>query len=648
MNTQRKALYVFAMAAVLASITLALYVQTVNFEMIGFDDTLYIRDGWLLKNGLSWSFFVQAFTTFDYWAIWMPVTYLVYMTMISLSGMNPWVMHTVSASIHAINAGLVFWFILMLLEALNKTRSSVIRTYLAAFLAAAFWAWHPLRVENVAWISSLKDLLYVFFGLLAVISWVRRLLMSSNEGTDDERPTVWIYIWTGLAMMSKSAAMTIPLLLMGIEFLLKRRVSWSRYLPLIGMSVFCGGIAIYSHELASGREELAKMPASDNMLNAVTSFGWYVGKTVWPSGLYVPYLRSYPSLPSHFWWSLPISVIAGVAVCWLGVRSGFYRLILRAFPALRLTGNKEGDGNGGVDESAGQDARVVFVGIVWFIIAVAPTLGIVSFAYQSHADRFVYLASVGLALLMAWVLIRSPLLRYPCAACALLLCLVSWNQIKYWKNDETLFTRSWEMSGGENRVAAHLLALDSFSRHHDLKATIMWFERYYGRKQTLANRMTYIIALLEAGEKDRVNVAMNEFESLFDELVGRDLSMTEQSQATGDITAKEDSKVIWQKKVKSTKEGDMRVCYAMRSLIEGDLEQANEHITHELTRIPECAVRNYVAGRVAEKMGRSEDAAAYYRKTNFIFLQDKIRPVILRGNGVFERPKKNLSERNKP
>ncbi len=648
MNTEHKNIYVSALAVLLACITFALYAQTVNFEMIGLDDATFIRDGVLLKHGLSWASFIQAFTTFDYWAIWMPVTYLVYMTIISLFGMSPWAMHLVNASVHAINAGLLFWFIFALLEAVNKTKTTVSRTYLAAFLAAAFWAWHPLRVENVAWIASLKDLLYVFFGLLAVISWVRRLSMSSNASTEDDRPHAWIYVWTGLAIMSKSAAMAIPLLLMGIEFLLKRRVSWSRYFPLIGMSVFCGGVAIYSHEIASGRESLASIPLYDNVLNALTSFGWYVGKTVWPSNLYVPYLRTYPALPNYFWWSLPISVITGLAVCWLSVRSGFYGFVMRAFASLRLAGFKEEDGKGIVNESLGLDARVVFVGIAWLIIAVAPTLGIVSFAYQSHADRFLYLPSVGVAIVMAWAVIRMKALSYPFVVFAGVLYLVSWHQIGYWKNSEILFTRSWEVSGGTNRVAAHMLALDSFSRHHDVKATIAWFEQYYGKKKTLSNRVLYIIALLEAGEKERARSAMEDFKTAFDELIGEDVTLSAESQSTEITPLKESVKATWQRNVKAAKEGDLRVCYALWSLLDGDVEQAHEHIAREINRLPECFVRNYVAGLIAEKTGKREDAATYYRKTNFIFLQEKIRPAILKTREKFEHPKQEIQERNKP
>ena len=43
----------------------------------------------------------------------------------------------------------------------------------AVFAGAAFWAWHPLRVESVAWVAERKDLVSTCFLFLALIAYAR-------------------------------------------------------------------------------------------------------------------------------------------------------------------------------------------------------------------------------------------------------------------------------------------------------------------------------------------------------------------------------------------------------------------------------------------------------------------------------------------
>ena len=40
-------------------------------------------------------------------------------------------------------------------------------------MVAGLFGWHPLRVESVAWVTERKDVLSAFFGLLALIYYVR-------------------------------------------------------------------------------------------------------------------------------------------------------------------------------------------------------------------------------------------------------------------------------------------------------------------------------------------------------------------------------------------------------------------------------------------------------------------------------------------
>ena len=79
-----------------------------------------------------------------------------------LFGLNPGAHHLVNVLFHAANVVLLFALLLRLTSAL----------WPGAFVAALF-AWHPLHVESVAWISERKDVLSTFFGLLTLLAYAR-------------------------------------------------------------------------------------------------------------------------------------------------------------------------------------------------------------------------------------------------------------------------------------------------------------------------------------------------------------------------------------------------------------------------------------------------------------------------------------------
>ena len=114
-------------------------------------------------------------------AIWMPLTWLSYMLDydfarwaglfdVSVEGRGvAGVMHAHSVLLHAVNAVLVFLLYARLARRLpGEARSRV----MVALVAALLWAVHPLRTESVAWIASRKDVLSLFWELLAFHAWI--------------------------------------------------------------------------------------------------------------------------------------------------------------------------------------------------------------------------------------------------------------------------------------------------------------------------------------------------------------------------------------------------------------------------------------------------------------------------------------------
>ncbi len=134
----------------LAGITLGLYWPVGGFDLIRFDDPTVMQDTPEVQAGLTWAGLKWALTSVVI-ANWHPLTNLSYLLVAQFFGHTPGAQHLANAALHAANAGLLF----LLLRCLTGA------TWRSAATAAIF-AWHPQRVESVAWIIERKDVLCAF------------------------------------------------------------------------------------------------------------------------------------------------------------------------------------------------------------------------------------------------------------------------------------------------------------------------------------------------------------------------------------------------------------------------------------------------------------------------------------------------------
>ncbi|MGA2788910.1 MAG: hypothetical protein ABSF60_15425, partial [Verrucomicrobiota bacterium] len=149
------------MGLLLALVTLLVYLPTSRDAFINYDDQDYITENPVVQNGLTWTGIQWAFTT-GHASNWHPVTWLSHMTDCELFGMNAGAQHYVNVLFHTANAVLLLLLLFRLTGAL----------WPSVFVAALF-AWHPLHVESVAWISERKDVLSTFFALLSLLAYTR-------------------------------------------------------------------------------------------------------------------------------------------------------------------------------------------------------------------------------------------------------------------------------------------------------------------------------------------------------------------------------------------------------------------------------------------------------------------------------------------
>lgn len=164
----------------------------------------------------------------------------------------------------------------------------------------------------------------------------------------------------------------------------------------------------------------------ERLINALMSYVSYLGKTFWPVDLAV----FYPHELSFQLWQI------------LGAASVL--LIVSATVAYWV-----------------KKAPFLAVGWFWYLGTLFPVIGLMQTGYQAMADRYTYLPSIGITIMLAWgvpSLIKRDNLRrnilFPAAiAVVALLAILTWKQCHYWKNDLTLSTHALRVT--ENNYVAH-------------------------------------------------------------------------------------------------------------------------------------------------------------------------------------------------
>jgi tetratricopeptide (TPR) repeat protein len=397
--------------AALLAIALALlliYGQTAGHAFLNYDDDAYITANAHVREGLTGSGIVWAFTAIDYF-YWQPLTWLSHMLDCTWFGLAPGPHHLTNALLHGVNAFLLFSIVRMLLGSAP-----------AAAAAAALWALHPLRVESVAWAAERKDVLCALLWLLAVRSYLAARRLSWRAS-----------VFFVLALMAKPMAATLPLLFLGFDRWPLRRVeAWSALLrekaALLAVAAASALLTWQGQGVAEATRALGDVPLASRVAHAVTDPVLYLWRTVAPFGLAIvyPYDREVPGL-----------FIASSALVLAGLTAAAWRARAR-FPA-------------------------VWTGWLWFAITLVPVSGLIQAGPQAGADRFTYIPAMGLMLALAALVPSRGLLPGSVAAAALL-TFASFRQTAVWRDTEAVFRHALAVTGpnwmAERNLAGALMA----------------------------------------------------------------------------------------------------------------------------------------------------------------------------------------------
>lgn len=413
-------------AAVVALLVLGglAFGQVLQFDFISWDDPSYVTENGKVLRGLRADNVAWAFSTL-FFANWHPLTWLSHMAVVSAAGTDAAAHHAVNLALHLLNSGLCYLFL---------ARATGERT--RAFLVAALFAVHPVHAETVAWISDRKGLLAVAFMWLTVIAYVE---WYRHGGA---RRYAMVLVAAAAAMLSKPSAIVLGGLLLVVDFWplgrwpgraggwpLARRLLVEK-LPILLMGAALAGVTLVAQGRAGATVELAALPLSDRLLNALLSWGRYLGALAWPGE------RSF-FYPFPDPWPWPATVVAALA---LGVSAGFAWRLRTRTPA-------------------------VLAGWVWLGLLLLPVLGLVQVGSQAMADRYLYFASVGIFVALAWLLPlahpRLPVRRVVLAAAGawvLLLTLQARDAVAVWQGSARLYSHA--LTQDQNNPVAHALLAD--------------------------------------------------------------------------------------------------------------------------------------------------------------------------------------------
>ena len=188
--------------------TFLLYLNSIHNDFItNYDDKPYIIDSPYLNN-LSFASLKSIFSNY-YVANYHPLTTLTWAIENKFAGLNPATFHFDNLILHLINVLLVFQLLIVLTK---RNEAAIVGTLLFAF--------HPMHVESVAWISERKDVLYACFYLISVLFYIKYISKSKNKLSIIHYPLSIVFFV--LSAFSKSAAITLPFVLILLDFYYSR------------------------------------------------------------------------------------------------------------------------------------------------------------------------------------------------------------------------------------------------------------------------------------------------------------------------------------------------------------------------------------------------------------------------------------------
>ncbi len=358
---------------------------------------------------------------------------------------------------------------------------------IASAIISIIFGIHPIHVESVAWISERKDLLYSFFYLLSVIFYI--LYYRSHGGNISfalsNRWYILSFISFLFSILSKPMAVTLPLVLLLMDWYPLRRFRGTKNgififfekIPFFLFSLLSGILTIMAQEGAITGYNL--IPIYTRLLVISKALVDYALNIFFPFDLTPLYLYPEPWNVSILKFEYLISLISLMIIVVFLIFLRKYKILITLF--------------------------------VYYLISLAPVLGILQVGVQYMADRYMYLPSLAflIPLGLLWLFMeKKPILKRGFVSIIVLFSLISliktYNQIHIWQDGISLWNHILERLPGvyigyKNRGDALRLKGDYQSAIDDYSRAIyinrFYLEAYYARSNTYVKIGRYKEAL---------------------------------------------------------------------------------------------------------------------------------------------------------
>lgn len=402
-------LLLLVLLAVLAACVTFTHWPALSAQASSFDDEQYLHKNLSVQNpswNSTWRFLSEVLRPSTVGGYYQPLAMISLMLDSAMGGRpdNLLPFHVTSLCLHVLNTLLVTILLYMLFGEIWP-----------ATIVGLLFGVHPMTVEPIPWVSERKTLLASFFALWCLILYVRS---TQKEGSRTLfGASIAMYV---LALLAKPTTTMVPILLLLLDFWPLRRLSKRAFMEKLPLFVIMI-IFVFITVISQGRTASVIMPTQYNPtripLILCHNIIFYPYKIIWPANL-----SSHYPLPAHLDVSDPM-ILAGVI--------GTCILLAVLLVSLRWT-------------------RALLTGWLFFFLAILPTMQIVGFTNVIASDKYAYLPSVGLLMILAWLLgllwpaVSSSLVNRIATAVIILILAVSEScatrrYLENWQDSERLY-----------------------------------------------------------------------------------------------------------------------------------------------------------------------------------------------------------------